>query len=934
MLWALSDPSGVPAKRFANLDPVPSIDWLEPLSENRYKYADLDRFGVTPKATKDEKLPFSFLQRPTPYDLAPKMTLVSPVSSVQLDEVMYHLARWLTRHLNDPKLVLWVAKQGGQLHDSFHGLIESQIEHLDRLEQDGKNQELDDIRKAAPNAIPRTLMRTLWRLALSGRLKSTAHRHHLQYWLSCFKQDGLTSSLRMELREILTPRVIIRKRFHWPGEQTESQEPQLMKDLVDWEIVLSVDYAHSTLRDLQDSQGWETVLPDLLSDFSLLLRDALDLMRELGGAKDRGDRSYIHQPSISRHSQNRHLRGWTALIELTRDAWLATAKFDPIRARLTAEGWRRTPYPLFKRLAFFAAAQDEVISVDQALDWLLGDDNWWLWSVETQREAIRLLVALATRLSVADMARLEHAVLQGPPREMFNDDIEEDEWRRIVDHRVWLKLAKLQDAGATLGETAQARLDDLTQQYPDRRLAPDQSDEFPFWMDAIQDDEFVAIPRRRRELVEWLRQNPSVHPMNEDDWRQRCRDSFPTTACALFALAQDGEWIPRRWSIALQAWADDTMLRRSWRYMARSIADAPDDFITEVAHDLSWWLREQAQTFEGQETLFFSLIRRILEMECQGRGQTGDPVFQAINHPVGHVTEALLHWWYRRSPRDNQGLPEEIQSFFTNLCDTGIERFRHGRVMLTTHVISLFRVDKHWTTEHLLPLFDWQDSEAEAHAAWQGFLGSPRLYRPLMESLKKPFLTTAEHFTQLGEYAVQYASFLTFVALDRGDTFTQRELADATRALPEKGLWHTTYALSRAIEGAGEQRSEYWRNRILPYFESIWPKSKASISPLISKSLVLLCISALEAFPEALKRLKHWLQPLENPDVVICELNKTDLNKRFPNDTLQFLDHIIDENSSLHSDWLLSCLEAIRSANPSLEVDPRFKRLKYRCQGS
>ena len=273
MLWALSDPSGVPAKRFANLDPVPSIDWLEPLSENRYRYADLDRFGVPPKATKNEKLSFSFLQRPAPYDLAPKMTLVSPVSCVQLDEVMYHLARWLTRHLNDPKLVLWVGKQGGQLHDSFHGLIESQIEHLDRLEQDGKDQELDDICKAAPNAIPRTLMRTLWRLALSGRLKSTAHRHHLQYWLNCFKQDGLTSSLRMELREILTPRVIIRKRFRWPDEQTETQEPQRMRDLVDWEIVLSVDYAHSTLSDLQDSPGWETVLPDLLSDFGLLLRE-------------------------------------------------------------------------------------------------------------------------------------------------------------------------------------------------------------------------------------------------------------------------------------------------------------------------------------------------------------------------------------------------------------------------------------------------------------------------------------------------------------------------------------------------------------------------------------------------------------------------------------------------------------------------------------
>ncbi len=37
MLWALSDPGGLPARRFAELDPVPSLDWLEPLSQERYR---------------------------------------------------------------------------------------------------------------------------------------------------------------------------------------------------------------------------------------------------------------------------------------------------------------------------------------------------------------------------------------------------------------------------------------------------------------------------------------------------------------------------------------------------------------------------------------------------------------------------------------------------------------------------------------------------------------------------------------------------------------------------------------------------------------------------------------------------------------------------------------------------------------------------------
>ena len=48
MLWALSHDSGLPAKRFADFDPAPSLDWLGPLSEERFRHVDLLRFGVAP----------------------------------------------------------------------------------------------------------------------------------------------------------------------------------------------------------------------------------------------------------------------------------------------------------------------------------------------------------------------------------------------------------------------------------------------------------------------------------------------------------------------------------------------------------------------------------------------------------------------------------------------------------------------------------------------------------------------------------------------------------------------------------------------------------------------------------------------------------------------------------------------------------------------
>ncbi len=77
ILWALSDLSGKPAKRFAELNPVPSLDWLDVFTDPRFQYSDLARFGVMPHSDEDKNLKFSLLNRPASYRLAPNMALTN-----------------------------------------------------------------------------------------------------------------------------------------------------------------------------------------------------------------------------------------------------------------------------------------------------------------------------------------------------------------------------------------------------------------------------------------------------------------------------------------------------------------------------------------------------------------------------------------------------------------------------------------------------------------------------------------------------------------------------------------------------------------------------------------------------------------------------------------------------------------------------------------
>ncbi|HNC61931.1 MAG TPA: SIR2 family protein [Rhodocyclaceae bacterium] len=944
MLWALSDKSGLPAKRFADFNPAPSLDWLlEPFAHERFGYGDLPRFGVPPHDEVDTKLRFSLIRRPAPYDRASPILLASGgVTGSQWDDVMFHLARWVVRHLDDPRLVIWIAERGGQLHDRWPWLIENELDRFDSLERGGKTSELNEISLHAPKAIPGPLMRTLWRLLLSDRVKSPWRDPDLYRWQGRLKREGLTTTLRLELRELLAPKVVLKKPFRWGDDDSSSaEEPTRIKQLVDWELVLAADHVHSTLRDLDDER-WTSALPLLLEDFQQLLRDALDLLRELGEADDRSDCSHWDLPSITPHWQNRGFRDWVSLIELMRDAWLAVCATDRTRATRIAQNWFEFPYPTFKRLGLFAASQDGCIPPNQWVNWLLADDAWWLWSPDTGREVFRLFVLQGRYLAGAAQEHLEAAILAGPPREMYRDDLEEDRWQDLVAHSVWLHLAKLNTSGCALGASAAARLVKVSTAYPQLQLATNERDEFSHWMSGTGDPDYEdsrdvdIAPRKRQELVQWLtKPAPEQRPFYEDTWRDVCRTRFFHSLSALRDLAQAGVWPAGRWREALQAWGEEAMALRSWRYAAPLVQTMPDAVLLEIDHAVTWWIEAASKSINCHQGILLDLCRRVLALPLEaGSGtrtirngvETYDLVGSAINHPIGHATQALINLWFKQNPNDNDLLPADLRPMFTALCDVHVDRFRHGRVLLGSRLIAFFRVDRPWTEQHLLPLFGWSN-HVEAKAAWEGFLWSPRLYQPLLTAFKSQFLDSANHYADLGKHRQQFATFLTYAALGPTEGYTVEEFRSAIGTLPHEGLEESAQALSQALEGAADQREDYWKNRAQPFWQQIWPKSRDLATPRIAESLTRLVIAARGELPAALAAVQAWLQPIEHPDYVVHLLHESGLCRRFPAEALLLLNAVIADQQWAPRE-LGKCLDGIAQVAPQLAQYASYLRLR------
>jgi hypothetical protein len=944
MLWALSDSSGLPAKRLAEFNPAPSLNWLlEAFAHERYGYGDLTRFCVPHHVEVDTKLRFSLIRRPAPYDRAPPMLLATGGSTgSQWDDVMFHMARWLVRHLDDHRLIIWIAERGGQLSDRWPWLIEHELDRFAALEHEGKTSELEEIRLHAPKAIPSPSMRILWRLLLSGRVKSPWHDPDLYRWKGRLEREGLTASLRLELRDLVAPKVVLKKPFRWGEDGAgDADEPKNIKQLVDWELALATDHVHSALRDLSGEQ-WTLALPFLLDDFQQLLRDALDLLRELGEADDLSDRSHWDLPSIEPHWQNRGFRDWVTLIELLRNAWLAIHAKDKPRATRIAQSWYELPYSTFKRLALFAASQDGCIAPEQWVTWLLADGAWWLWSVDTAREVFRLLVLQGRLLAGVAQDHLEAAVLVGPPRGMYRDDLEDNRWQVLVDHSVWLHLAKLEQSGLTLGATATERLTAISLANPDWKLAINERDEFSHWSSGTGDPDYEAsrdvdiAPGKKADLVQWLtKPRPEGRPFHEDTWRYVCQKHPVHCLGALAELAGQGNWLTHRWRDALYAWGNGKQVRRMWRYVAPLVQAMPDTVLQDLAHAVTSWIESSSKSIKHHEDVLLDLCSRVLNLPLEiGTGtstirdgvEIHNPVSTAINHPIGHVTNALINLWFKQNPNDNDLLPVDIAPIFTSLCDVQVERFRHGRVLLASRLIACFRVDRSWTEQRLLPLFDWSNP-VEAKAAWEGFLWSPRLYQPLLTAFKPQLLDTASHYAELGEHRQQFARFLTYAALGPTEGYSVEDFRSAIGRLPQEGLEESAQTLSQALESAADQREDYWKNRAYPLWQQIWPKSRDRASGRIAGSLAQMVIAAGGEFPTALAAAQDWLQAIEHPHHVVHLLEKSDLCGRFPAEALGLLNAVIAGQQWAPRE-LGQCLDQIVQAETSFERDLRYLRLR------
>lgn len=832
-----------------------------------------------------------FLERGL-FSLAQKSDRVWPVSPnsheynlVQPNMISHELWKWSLHHLSSDVLVRWVIDQGACLHPQFKEIVARHI---------------------ADNP-PLGVYLRFWRIVTSDQVNQKGS--DLDAYRCVLKlKKGVDSLSLTELTGLMEPRFNLRKSIEWP-DILGREDPERGERSV-YEVRVEIGLSYSEYREIRNIETYPNGMLSLLLPSTLYLNKALEMWEYAGSAGELHDRSLWDLASISPHSQNRPYSSWAVLIEMCRDLWIAAWNRDRALAQSVLGLWRSLKYPVFRRLTLHMLSVSDAMGQDETVEYLLGSNGWWIWSVETRREVFRLLAVLWPKLSEPNSDILIETILKGPPRDMFHEDLGDSEWNQLRDQELWLMLAKLQSFGRALPASATVIYEKLAAEHKEWQLQPEERDEFSHWMQTwsghevdVSLDELFA--KDAPSIVECLSQSDSRYSEGRLElFKTGSKVNSARTIEVLKHLVNKGLWHSKIWSASLVGLAecDDT-----WKEVAPILVGAHPDLYREEAWTIAFWARKSSSpiTCGSEEEQYFWPIFESMIDNAPDSGQPdkqGEAVAYAINHPIGIITEALMYRFSACKLKPGDDIANDLlRGSLDKLTNPRERTVLAGKIILASRLPYFHAVDPSWTREHLLPLFNWEHSEWAAYI-WQGYLWSARISPDLAMELREELIESVNHTDELGDQAAtRLFQLIASICVEYPDLYKAQEQHDVLVAMKSEGLAHIAELFWLTLKDDPESADSYWRNRIRPFMKRAWPKAATFISGKMSGLLSLMAIELNDSFSEGVDSIMPLLGPSDNFSFLLWRLKEKQLPDVKPRQVLRLLSAVFvstDRNPS------------------------------------
>ena len=888
--WALRDATGLAARKFAEQEPAPPIEWL-------YQFERAGLLGIETDGTK------------------PGILICTNVrtSDSRVIALTNAIASWLTKHLSDRRLSEWVIEHGSYLHPIPRRVIRQTL--------------------ADPTALVALSdgLRLFWSIITSEEYAAGLDRaQHTLYPDHQLKTGVWTPLIRREVLFALSPYLRLRKA--WPRIDGSNSD-QRLSTFAESEIHLRAgEEAVYWFDAIESRTDRDDILRLIAHDLAIAIEIACDLLTMTEQAGDGFDHSYIWHPSIEDHEQNLESHGWLSLIPLARDAVVALATTAPPQARALLDHWTFSRIPLLRRFVLFAAAKTTLFSESEIVDLLLMQSPRWLWSHFVQREAFQLLEYAWPKLDSTQSNRLLEAILAGPARVMFRADINDEDYSELQKSMIASRLECFQRTVRTLPEHAERLLTELRPALSINSSTRDRS-HFPSWSSWTQRDPSHFDPQydlRKRSFDEKLAIVAEITPDSEylPAWRRQVHEDIDCAIDVLTGLANNSRWPVPPWKellLNLRVSADHSAL---WHRLCTALVPAPT--LAPMAAELANALRDTAKSLPAtEEPCIFVLWDRIAPtVLAEPIVLNASSLSQALNCPQGALAEIVLDRIDARQLQNPEEVPSGVWDRLSLLARLGVVGAVPAQTRLSTQIATLFRLNAAWVRSDLVPLFSWEDNPY-AEAAWRGYLWQFGMPPDLWPLLKKDFLNAvrkSETFDEQGSAASRF----TAICIHEPGWIAHSEAAEILQVLSNSGRASAARVLSLIMKGSEPKADVLWRDRIGPWFAAAWPRDQALRDASTSFNLALTVVQTQAEFPQAVKLIVDLVVPSKQFGHVTQRLQERHsvLPELFPIQLLQLLSALVDTTYNWVDPSLAVVLARIATASPACAVRPDFQRLR------
>lgn len=539
------------------------------------------------------------------------------------------------------------------------------------------------------------------------------------------------------------------------------------------------------------------------------------ILRASGGATSHWDPTNYQRVAIEDQAIGGGVRHPVdLLIDAARDivAHLLTADID--RAKTLISDWLASESPVLQRLAIHAYAERQDVTPDEKLTFLLQRDL--LYAETLRHEVFRLLRLNYEAAQNETRHRVLDVVSRGPEGE-HADRLRDDALNYVkYNLLVWLHQAAPADS------RTKELLDKVSAANPDfePRDNPDLA-----WVMTVGPHE-VESPLTVEELLTIdprLDANRLIQAVERaDDYFERgallgaisasVGGNFSWSVSLAEGLRDAQAWTTPIWGALISGWATSEHTSDDWNQLLdlllsheelNQVADQLADMLVNLAR--SSMPSFGAEQFERAERLYDS-IWAALEMSADETAPEGerDWLTTAINRAGGRLAEFLI----RRIDAKRRLAGEDViatddETRLSLICAGSTYSHLLALVVIAQDLLFLYSVDAAWTTDKLIPTFDWDTDSTRAEAAWSGYLWGPRWHRRLLPQLIPMIQKTFERLNRLGnEHRRQLAALVAGISVHAMEA--PMSGPDWLRKYLASGESHDRTALADSISSALE----------------------------------------------------------------------------------------------------------------------------------